>query len=311
MQLTRFAKAAWALVAYNLAVVAWGAYVRATGSGAGCGDHWPLCNGEVIPRAERIETLIEFSHRLSTGLDGIFIIGVLIWAVRRFEKGSPQRLWAWWTFILVLVEGGVGAGLVKYELVTDNASYARGVVMAAHLVTTFALLAAMTLMAWAASVPSTRLGRVRPAVAGIFAVTVGGMLLLGMSGAITALGDTLFPVSSFTEGLAQDLSPTAHLFVRLRIFHPVIAAVVGLGMVGMSVWSLDRWGAAVRTPARLVIGLVVAQMVCGMVNVWLAAPVWMQLLHLLLADCLWLALVVMVAAALVADGRGGAGELAA
>ena len=56
-----FTRFAWAVLAANLAVVAWGAFVRATGSGAGCGQHWPPCNGAVVPRSPTAETAIEFS----------------------------------------------------------------------------------------------------------------------------------------------------------------------------------------------------------------------------------------------------------
>ena len=54
---------AWGLLAYNVAVILWGAVVRATSSGAGCGDHWPLCNGVVLQSNPRLATLIELAHR--------------------------------------------------------------------------------------------------------------------------------------------------------------------------------------------------------------------------------------------------------
>jgi len=301
---SRFARYAWFVVVYNLAVIAWGAYVRATGSGAGCGDHWPLCNGEFLPRAERIETLIEFSHRLTSGADGIFILVLFFWAFKVFEKGSRQRRWAALTLFLVIVEGGLGAGLVKYQLVADNQSLARGFAMAAHLCNTFLLIAAATLTAWTAS-GGRHPARIHGRTAAIFVLALAGTMFLGTSGAITALGDTLFPVSSLAEGLAQDFSPTAHLFVRLRIFHPAIAAVVGLGLVGLGWWSSNRWeGRWVGTPARMVIGLVFVQLMAGTVNVILSAPVWLQLVHLLLADLLWLSLVGLTAAALFEADRG-------
>ena len=304
---TRFVRYAWFVVAYNLAVIAWGAYVRATGSGAGCGDHWPLCNGEIIPRAESIETLIEFSHRLTSGIDGIFILILFFWAFKAFEKGSRQRRWAALTLFLVIVEGGLGAGLVKYELVADNKSLARGVAMAAHLCNTFLLVAAATLTAWTAS-GGRHPKRIDRRSAALFAVALAGTMILGMSGAITALGDTLYPVDSFAEGLAMDLSPTAHLFVRLRVFHPAIAAVVGLGLVGLGWWSSGRWSERwVQTPARMVIGLVFVQLLVGTTNVILAAPVWIQMVHLLLADMLWLSLVTLMAGALYAADRPAGG----
>ncbi len=46
-----FSRYAWGVLLWNVLVALWGAYVRATGSGAGCGSHWPTCNGEILPRA--------------------------------------------------------------------------------------------------------------------------------------------------------------------------------------------------------------------------------------------------------------------
>jgi len=60
MKLQPFAKAAWGVLAYSILVILWGAYVRISFSGDGCGDHWPLCHGEVIPTAPSVKTLIEF-----------------------------------------------------------------------------------------------------------------------------------------------------------------------------------------------------------------------------------------------------------
>src|SRR5215813_13700333 len=88
MKLDRFAKYTWFALAFNLLVIVWGAYVRASGSGAGCGSHWPLCNGEVIPGSPTIKTVIEFSHRLSSGLALLLVVGALVWAFRA-SGGSP------------------------------------------------------------------------------------------------------------------------------------------------------------------------------------------------------------------------------
>ncbi|HEX9001707.1 MAG TPA: COX15/CtaA family protein, partial [Blastocatellia bacterium] len=86
MKFTRFAKFAWLVVAYNLMVIVWGAYVRASKSGDGCGSHWPLCNGEVIPLAPTVKTLVEFSHRLSSGLALLLTVVLVVWAFRAFAR---------------------------------------------------------------------------------------------------------------------------------------------------------------------------------------------------------------------------------
>jgi heme A synthase len=120
-----------------------------------------------------------------------------------------------------------------------------------------------------------------------------GMLVLGASGGVTALGDTLFPAGSLAEGLAQDLSPTAHILVRLRVFHPLIAVLVGgYTLVVAMLTGLSR-AAPTRRVALVLVGLVIGQVVLGGLNVVLLAPVWMQLVHLLMADLVWITLVLL------------------
>ena len=109
------------MLAYNLAVILWGAYVRASGSGAGCGAHWPLCNGEVIPRAPSIATLVEYSHRLTSGLALLGVVALMVWTWRVWGRGHPARRGALLSLIFILTEAAVGAGLVLFELVADNA----------------------------------------------------------------------------------------------------------------------------------------------------------------------------------------------
>src|SRR5690606_29935869 len=145
---TRLALYAWTVLAYNLGVILWGAFVRATGSGAGCGSHWPLCDGQLVPAAPSVAMLIEYSHRLTSGLALISVV-VLLWLARRERPaGDPARRAAAWTVVFMLLEAGVGAGLVLFELVADNATMARALFMAVHLANTFVLVAWLTLTAW-------------------------------------------------------------------------------------------------------------------------------------------------------------------
>jgi heme A synthase len=206
----------------------------------------------------------------------------------------------------MLAEAAVGAGLVLFGLVVKDDSVARAVVMCIHLVNTFLLLAAVALTAlWAGDVP---LPRWRPG-AGVLLAGLGAMLLVGASGAIAALGDTLFPARDLAEGLAQDASPTAHVLLRLRVLHPILAlgAAVLVAVAASSGWSERAAGA--RKAALALLVLFGAQLVAGLVNVALLAPVWMQLVHLLLADLAWLALVVLAARVLaVAPEPPPAGE---
>lgn len=296
--MTRFARYAWGTLAFNLAVIGWGAIVRATGSGAGCGSHWPLCNGEVIPRAAAVETLVEYSHRLTSGVALLLVLGLFAAARRSFPRGHPARFWAGASLLFILTEAAVGAGLVLFELVADNQSLARALFMGTHLVNTFFLIAVLALSAHhGGSKPGFEgSDMAAPQAVSRFAVLAGlaGMLVVGCSGAVAALGDTLFPAGSLAEALAQDLSPTAHVLIRLRVLHPLLAVATGVGLVALAVHA--GGSRAGRGYAQAVGTLVLAQTLVGTLNVALLAPVWLQVVHLLLADLLWIALVLLAAA---------------
>ncbi len=288
----KFSVFAWSVLVYNLLVIAWGAYVRATGSGAGCGAHWPLCNGVVIPRAARIETIVEFSHRVSSGLTLVLVVILVIWAWRVFAKGSLVRKASGFAVAFTITEALVGAGLVLFELVAENTSLTRAFTMMIHLVNTYLLLGALTLSAWwATRGEPERL--VWPGINGaILLVGLTGLLVLGASGAVTALGDTLFPAASLAEGIQQDLSPTAHFLIRLRLLHPVIAVSVGVYLLAAVVW-LRR---STQTPVQakitnVLISLFACQLVLGLTNVVLLAPVWLQMIHLVMSDLIWATLI--------------------
>ncbi|MEM8861474.1 MAG: COX15/CtaA family protein [Chloroflexota bacterium] len=293
-QLDGFAKYAWFVLAYTIVVILWGAFVRATGSGAGCGSHWPTCNGDIIPRPESVETVIELSHRLTSAFLGFLVIALVYFAWRQYGFAHRVTYGSIWTLIFVIIEGGIGAALVLLELVADNPSSARAIWMGGHLINTLILLAFNTATAyWASGGPAFKL-RNNPTLAG--SITVGLILLLIVSsfGAITALGDTLFPAESFIEGASAKLDPEAHFSVRARIWHPTIgvAAVVYLIVI---FWTNEEFWA---NPTRVFwtkvnIWLLVVQIFGGVVNVLLAAPIWKQLVHLLLADLVWIALIIL------------------
>ena len=291
MRAKNFTRYAWLVVGYNILVILWGAVVRATGSGAGCGSHWPTCNGEIFHRPERIETLIELSHRITSGLAGVLVLALLIWAFRAPLSRFTRRM-AILSFVFILVEGGLGAGLVLLELVADNASAGRAVAVALHLVNTFVLLAFLTLTAWSSGtgrrvVISRRMAR--PEL--LLGVGLLATVFLSAAGAVTALGDTLFPAESLAEGLRQDLDPTANFLIRLRVIHPAIAILTSLFLL----WAGQTFMAITpraRRPVRILYAIIGVQVIGGFVNVALLAPVWMQVIHLLLADCLWLALII-------------------
>jgi len=312
----RLARFAWIVVAWNLAVIGWGAFVRATGSGAGCGQHWPLCNGEIVPRAPAIETVVELTHRVTSGLALLALLALVVAVWRSRPAGHPARRAAGWSMLFMLTEAGVGAGLVLFALVADNASLARALFMAVHLANTFLLLGAMTLTArWLEDGPvgmSLERRGWRAAIIGLLAL---GVLVVSVSGAVAALGDTLFPATSLAHGLQQDLSPTSHVLLRLRVIHPTLAVIVALALMVIAPrLPIDGeetgsgGGSSLGLgPGALVALLAGLQAALGGLNVVLLAPVWLQLVHLLVADLLWMSVVLL--AATVLAGRAPAAYL--
>ena len=295
----RYATYAWATLAAILGVILWGAFVRATGSGAGCGSHWPLCNGEVVPRSPTAATLIELGHRVTSGLAALLVVGLVAGAWRGFPRGHAVRWGALAALVLMVLEALIGAGLVLLEHVAGDASIARAWWVSGHLVNTFLLVAALTLTAWCAAHDARPTLRGAGTLGAVLAAALGAVLVVGVSGAITALGDTLFPAATFAEGEAQTFSDTAHLFVRLRVWHPLLALAAGvLVMVAAQRAMRVRHAPAVSRAATVVLGFLVLQICVGVANVTFLAPVPLQLLHLLLADLLWIALIVLAASAL-------------
>jgi heme A synthase len=305
--MTSLARFAWLTLFWTVLVILWGAFVRATGSGAGCGAHWPLCNGEVVPRAPALETLVEFTHRATSCVALLMVFALAVWVFRARPKGHPARPAAIATVVFILVEAAVGALLVLFQLVAENESTARAIFMAGHLANTFMLLAALTLTAhWCTTDAPLRRDALRRD-GWVFGLTFLLMVIVGKSGAIAALGDTLYPAQSLWAGLAQDLSPTTSLLVRLRLLHPMLAVAGTLAVAFTSARVLQsteqplarRWAIVTAVLALVRVGL-------GLLNVALLAPVWMQIVHLLVADVLWIAMVLLAARALALAPRAEA-----
>ena len=298
-------KLAWTALIYNLLVILWGAVVRITGAGAGCGDHWPLCNGVVVPQSPTTHTIIEFSHRLTSGASGLLALGLVAVAFRQTPRGHPARFGALLSLGLIILEGLVGGVQVLLGLTADSTDPARGFVQGIHLANTFALLGALLLtLLWARGEPRLRL-RGQGKAGWLSALGLGLTLLLGMAGAVTALGDLLFAPAPGTpiDTVRRDFSATAGLIENLRVIHPVLAILSSVYLAWLGVWlGRLRPGPEVRRWTQVLWGLLAAQMVAGFANVLLKAPDWMQLTHLLLACLLWLALVMLVYRALTGLG---------
>lgn len=284
-----YGKYAWALTAYNIGVILFGAVVRATGSGAGCGSHWPLCNGEVVPRAPRVQTIIEFTHRLTSGFDGLLVLALVLFAFRLYPRMHRVRIASLGVLFFTIVEALVGAALVKFGWVDQDRSPIRAVVMSVHLVNTLLLLSMCAATAlFAQGVRPLRL-RSQGALGWAIGIGLAGVMGLGVSGAVTALGDTLFPAKDSLYAIERSLAPGAHFLERLRILHPLMAMTVGLIVILVSAMAAHlRPDARVKRWGTISVTLLLLQMIAGGVNVLLKAPVAMQVLHLLLANLLWL-----------------------
>ena len=284
---------AWAVVAYNILVILWGALVRATGSGAGCGNHWPLCNGQVVPLAPRIDTIIEFTHRCMTGGSTFAVAGLLLWTFRSTVKGAAARTMVVISTVLLVNEAILGALLVKLGYVTGNQSVGRVVMLSIHLSNTLLLLGALTLTAVVLHTgQSTRELRLRGTKAAWTIAGLAATIVVGVSGSLAALGDTLFPASSLRAAFEQDISSSSPLLLRLRGIHPLSAVIAAVFVVWI-VREARRTGA--HRLATAVLALLGAQFLLGLVDVALLAPTWMQILHLLGADLYWTALVALAA----------------
>ena len=239
---------AWAVLVYFIAVILWGALVRATGSGAGCGDHWPLCNGTVMQHSPRVDTMIEFTHRITSGLSFFSVVALLWWTFARTVRGHLARVAAIASVAFTLIEAAIGAFLVKLGLTAQSQSPLRAPYLALHLTNTLLLLAALTLTA---HLLSRRNGYLRGQVqfvapfGAIASVVV--VLIVGVTGSLAALGDTLFPATSLGAALTQDFSATSGWLVRWRWTHPTVAVLASVFLI----WLLLR-AAKVNTGIRWV-----------------------------------------------------------
>lgn len=288
---------AWAVVAYFIAVILWGTLTRASGSGAGCGDHWPLCNGTVLQHSPRIDTIIEFTHRITSGISFFSAVGLLIWTFATTVRGHLARTATSAAVAFTLVEAVLGALLVKLGLTAQSQSPLRPPFLALHFTNTLLMLASLVLTA---HLLSRKQGYTRQTVklttpiGATLAMVI--ILIVGVTGSLAALGDTLFPASSLSAAFSQDFSSTSAWLVRWRWTHPTVAVLAGFFLV----WLLTR--ATQKSPhwnnrrlSGLILVLLALQYALGVLDVTLLAPTWLQIVHLLGADLLWSALVVLTA----------------
>jgi cytochrome c oxidase assembly protein subunit 15 len=298
----RFRRYAWGLLGYTLLVILFGAVVRITGSGAGCGQHWPSCNGELLHLPRTLKTTIEYTHRATSGLSVLAIIALLTFAFRLYPLAHPVRRAAMLAGAMIVVEALIGAALVRLHLVENDASLGRALVLPLHLVSTALLTAALTWCAYFTD-QSAHAARPLPAAARALVLFAGlGVLLVSATGAVTALGDTVYPVhaAGLAARLQEDQGSTAHFLQRTRAVHPMLAiAVAAFVAYVAAVLPAYRTSRDVKRASLALAGSVSLQVFAGALNVWLSAPGPLQVVHLFLANLTWISLILLIAAARV------------
>lgn len=284
------------VLGWNVLTILLGALVRATHSGAGCGRSWPTCAGVALPPLQGA-TAIEFTHRFASGLALVGVMAVAIAVRVQTVKGHRARRSSGFALGAIVLEALIGAAIVLYEWVGQDASIARAVAVPIHLINTLFLLAALTLTIWHLS-GGGRLERRGPGWGWVLGAGA-ALVAISATGAVTALADTLFPVNRPAP------IETVHFLTELRIVHPWLAvsvvAAAGLAVRGRSLPNTGAW--------RWLVGLLAAQLLIGLLNIRLGTPLWLQLLHLLAADLIWISFVWLAAQVLSSRAPRVAGEL--
>lgn len=260
------------VLGWNVVTILLGALVRATHSGAGCGRSWPTCSGEILPELAGARA-VEYVHRVASGIALVLVLGLAVLVWRRTARGEPIRRAAAWAGLAIIGEALIGAAIVFYEWVDADSSIARVVAVPLHLVNTFLLLAALTLVLWFAA--GGRRLRGRGPVRKWLALGAWGLVAIAATGAVTALADTLFPKD------ASGSLGASHFLSDLRVVHPLLATSVVASAVIAS--RLARTSPLWRQLTLVMLGA----LVIGVANIWLGTPVWLQLVHLLVADVIW------------------------
>jgi heme A synthase len=257
-----------------------GAIVRATGSGDGCGSTWPTCKGRVIPELSDIPELIEFSHRVVSGI--LLVVTLIIFLkTRDLEKNNLKKVISNYLTFFVVLEAVIGAVIVLFEWVGLNSSLPRIVAVPIHLVNTFGLLACFIALY---KVVKDDQQSIKGIVDNQFLVVLCLFLLSGATGSITALADVLFPSESFIQGFVEDFDETSELLTRLRILHPIVASLLSITLFFESNRLKKTYKLNTKSLKLMVLVAVTLGVVNVLSNIWLPLSVF----HLAIADFLWI-----------------------
>lgn len=294
-KISGFAKFAWLTLAYNLLVILWGVFLRASKSGDGCGQHWLTCQGEIIPSAPELKTIIEFSHRMTTGPAFLLVVILLFWAFRRFEKGSAVRRAAVASVVFIIAEVLIGGVLVLTGNTAETLTAERPFLAVGHLINSFLLLASLTLTAWyAGDDRRIRFASGRKPILLLALATV-AILLVGTSGSVAALSGMLFPSETLADGISRDFSAGSNILLKLRISHPILSIMTSVYLVFLAGWLNAISKGQVKRSSNILTLIVIAQVAFGALTLLTLAPIVMQVGHLLLADLLWISFVLLAA----------------
>lgn len=301
-EMSQVARFAWTALYWNVAVVLWGAYVRATGSGAGCGNRWPLCGGDVIGASTNSQTVVEFTHRITSVISLLIVTGLVVWCWRVTMKGDWARYSAALAAVFLANEALLGAALVLLKHVGNDQSVGRILFFCLHFGNTLLLLATLSLTAaWLSNGGRsfTLISKWREV--GSIGLGLLATMVTGIAGAVTALADTLFPATSLASSFAQDFSSGAPALLRVRLLHPAVATVAACYVL----WVIWRSSTGRNRFSRSAIAFIIlffVQVGVGITNVLFLAPVWLQVAHLFAADVLWV-LLVLASADLVLEPK--------
>ena len=257
-----------------------GAFVRATGSGDGCGSTWPTCKGKIIPQLSDTSEIIEFSHRSISGI--LLIVTLIIFTKsRNMSKGSITRTTVNFLTFFVVFEAAIGAVIVLYEWVGLNSSLPRIIAVPIHLVNTFGLLACYAILY---KVLLNNFKNIKQLWDRRFVFVAFLFLLSGATGSITALADVLFPSASFYEGLMEDFDRTSELLTRLRILHPIVAIGLSVALIIESRKIQKDY----KIDVKFLQLLVIVAVTLGVLNVLSNIVLLLSIFHLAIADLLWI-----------------------
>lgn len=285
------------LILYTILVIVWGAWVRISHSGDGCGASWPLCHDEFIPvAATEGKTWVEYLHRVTSGIYGIIIFVQFFWGRKLFAKAHPVQFWLWMSLIFTITEALLGAKLVLFELVGDNQSIFRVIAMTLHLVNSMILTAAIASV-WYFSEHSfvktpMKFKLVNISQRVLILSFVVPFLVVGATGAWAALASTLYPSESFIASLMKELAPDSHFLMSLRTFHPVFGTILGAGLILLLiVLKSEKTSAQIEKYQKQLRFLILAQIFVGYLTLFLVSPIKLKFIHLILAHGSWIVLI--------------------